>query len=368
MERISGHAIDQKHLDGCKPIALNIGVYIDGYGAKKSADELYDEGDRKLYDHLRNEATGDSTLHQHLFDEFHIPPGPEICAEIISFCLALVEFHVVAVMEDRYRADGIPIRPNALLVNQSSPLKIELDGRNHNVLEALFPVTEEQSQAGHYLDVACRGIIYSTSKIDRQREIIRLKRELAEASKCGDTARMRWIERNLATIPNGVFHRRKHDGSIGGPIDFDFTERFYEAVADRVGYYSDLGETKVHWRQDLGDFGEKGVDCDLIMQVVDHLHAGTVNAFVFMTNDMDFFPLIERIRAAGKAVFLCGLKGNVSYRLIEAAGHDAFFDLKNQQILDSLPSVFMAAKRPMTRELALQWAFLAMLRERRAGG
>ena len=87
-----------------------------------------------------------------------------------------------------------------------------------------------------------------------------------------------------------------------------------------------------------------------------------------MTNDMDFFPLIERIRAAGKAVFLCGLKGNVSYRLIEAAGHDAFFDLKNQQILDSLPSVFMAAKRPMTRELALQWALLAMLRERRAGG
>ena len=51
-----------------------------------------------------------------------------------------------------------------------------------------------------------------------------------------------------------------------------------------------MGETKVHWGQDLGDFGEKGVDCDLIMQVMDDLHAGTVDVFVFMTNDMDFFP------------------------------------------------------------------------------
>jgi uncharacterized LabA/DUF88 family protein len=359
MERISGHAIDRKHLDGCKPITLNIGVYIDGYGAKMSAQELYDIGDRKLDDHLRSEAKGDATVHKHLYDKFHIPLGPEIYAEIISFCLALVELHVVAVMEDRYRAAGTPIRPNALLVNQSNPLTIELGNRKHNVLEALFPITEEQWQADHYLDVECKGAIYSPAKIDRQREIGRLKRELAEASQRGDTtSRMRWIERNLATIPNGVFHRRKHDG----PIDFDFTERFCEAVAERVGYYARLGELKVHWRQDLGGFVEKGVDCDLIMQVMDHLHAGTVDAFVFMTNDMDFFPLIERIHAEGKAVFLCGLEGNVSYRLIDAVGHHAFFDFKNQRILDSLPSVFMAANSPMTPELALQLTFLAMQR------
>ena len=247
MERISGHAIDQEHLDGCKPIALNVGFYIDGYGAKKSAEKLYDIGDSKLYDHLRSEAKGDSTLHDHLYDELHIPLSPEIYAEIISFCLALVELHVVAVMEDRYRATGTQIRPNALLVNQSNPLRVELNDRKHNVLEALFPVTEEQLEAGHYLDVACNGTIYSTSKIDRQREIGRLKGELAEASQRGDTARMRWIERNLATIPNGVFHRRNHDGSIGGPIDFDFVESFYDAVSDRVGYYSRRGESKVHW-------------------------------------------------------------------------------------------------------------------------
>lgn len=289
MERISGHTIDQKHLNGCKPIALNIGVYIDGYGAMKSADVLYDTGDRKLYEHLRSEAKGNSTLHKHLYDITHTPPGPEVYAEIISFCLALVELHVVAEIEARYRAAGTALRPNALLVNQSNPLPIEVEGRKHNLLEALIPVTEEQWQAGHYLNVTCKGTIYSPRKIDRQREIGRLKKELADARRRGDDARMMWIEKNLATVPNGVFHYRKRDGSIGGPVDFDITERFYDAVADRVGYYSRLGESKVHWGKDLSDFGEKGVDCDLIMQVMDDLHAGTVDAFVFMTTDMDFF-------------------------------------------------------------------------------
>ena len=366
MKRISGHAIDQEYLKSCTPISIKIGVYIDGYGAMKSAEKLYEEGDNRLYEHLCREAKGNSTLHKQLWDKFHTPHGPEIYAELISFCLALVEFHVVAVMEDHHRAAGTEVRPNALLVNQSNSLNIELKDGKQNLLEGLFPVTKEQFLADHYLDVTSNGIIYSTGKIDRQRESAQLKRELADAKDAGDTARMAWIEQNLKTIPNGVFHRRYRNGSVGGPIDFGATEQFYDAVADRVGFYSRLGETKVHWRQNLDDFGEKGVDCDLIMQVMDDLHAGTVDAFVLMTNDMDFFPLIERIRADGKAVFLCGLGGSVSNRLIKAVGRDAFFDLTRQQLLDSLPSVFMAAKGGLTRDLALQWTFLAMLHERRS--
>ncbi len=367
MERISGHAIDNQHVDGCRPIALNIGVYIDGYGAMKNAERLYDRGDKELYEHLRRETKGDVAGHKRLYDTFHSSPSPAIYAEILSFCLALVELHVVAVMEDRYRAAGTAIRPNALLVNQSNPLEIELDEGRHNLLEALFPVSEEEWQAGHYLDVACAGTIYSTGKIDRERQVKILRRELEAARRAGDSSREAWIKRNLATLPKGIFHYRNADGSIGGPVDFDFTENFYDAVSDRVGYYSRLGESKVHWRQDLGDFGEKGVDCDLIMQVMDDLHSDKVDAFVFMTNDMDFFPLIERIRAEGKAVFLCGLEGRVSYRLIHSAGRDAFFDLASPEMLSSLPTVFMAAKNPALREVALQWAFLAMLRARRAG-
>jgi hypothetical protein len=368
VERISGHKIEKQHVDGCEPIALNIGVYIDGYGAKKSADVLYELGDKGLYEHLHGDAKGDVMLHKRLYDAFHSPPTPAIYAEIVSFCLALVELHVVAVMEDRYRAMGTAIRPNALLVNQSNPLEIELNERQHNLLESLFPASDEEWKAGHYLNVACDGTIYSTGKIDRERQVGILRRELEAARRVGDASRVAWIERNLATLPTGVFHYRNKDGSIGGPVDFDFTESFYDAVSDRVGYYSRLGESKVHWRQDLSDLGEKGVDCDLIMQVMDDLHSDKVDAFVFMTNDMDFFPLIERIRAEGKSVFLCGLEGRVSYRLIHSAGRDAFFDLASQRMLASLPSVFMAAKNPAMREMTLQWAFLAMMRERRAGG
>jgi uncharacterized LabA/DUF88 family protein len=109
------------------------------------------------------------------------------------------------------------------------------------------------------------------------------------------------------------------------------------------------------------------VDCDLIMRVMDDLHADTVDAFVFMTNDMDFFPLIDRVRQQGKAVFLCGRKGDVSNRLIKAVGNDAFFDLSSQKMLESLPTVFMVDKKGITREAALQWIWLTMLHERRTG-
>jgi uncharacterized LabA/DUF88 family protein len=369
MERISGHAIDSQHLSGCKPLRLNIGVYIDGYGAKLSAGELYEVGDNKLYDHLRLQSKGDPTLHKTLYDEYCTPYGPEIYAEMLSFCIALVELDVVARVEERYRAAGTQLRPNALLVNQSNPLEIELEARKHNLLEALFPVSEEQLQADHYLSVACKGAIYAPKKIDRQRQIRELKAELSKTKRNGDTERGKWIERNLETVPKGVLHYyNRRERTIGKEVDFDFTERFFDAVAKRVGDYADWGETKVHWGADLRDFGEKGVDCNLIMDVMDDLHAGTVDVFVFMTKDMDFFPLVERLRHEGKTVFLCGLKGEVSHRLIEAAGHDKFLDLASPKMLESLPSVFMAAKGGMARKTLLQWTFLAMLHERRAGG
>lgn len=172
-------------------------VYIDGYGAKKSADVLYDRGDKELYEHLRRETKGDVAGHERLYDAFHCPPTPGVYAEIISFCVALVELHVVAVMEDRYRAAGTAIRPNALLVNRSNPLGIELNGHQHNVLEAMFPASDDEWQAEHYLDVACDGTIYSTGKIDRDREIGILRRELEFARRIGDASRTAWIERNL---------------------------------------------------------------------------------------------------------------------------------------------------------------------------
>lgn len=367
VERISRHIINNQQIDGCKPISLNIGVYIDGFAAKKSAEVLYEEGDRELYEHLRREASGDVELHKQLYNRIHTPPTAETYADIISFCLALVELHVVAVMEDRYRAAGTPVRPNALLVNQSNPIWIDLESGRHNLLEALFPVSEQEWQAAHYLDVVCNGTIYSPAKIEREHQNRVLRQELADAERIGDRSRVEWIKHNIKTLPDGIIHYRRRDGSIGGPVDFDATERFYDAVANQVGYFSRRGATKVHWRNDLSDFGEKGVDCDLIMQVMDDLHGGDVDAFVLMTNDMDFFPLVERIQLERKAVFLCGLHGSVSKRLISSAGRDAFFDLASRPVLSNLPSVFMTAKDPAKRAMALQWAYLALMQERREG-
>ena len=108
---------------------------------------------------------------------------------------------------------------------------------------------------------------------------------------------------------------------------------------------------------------EKGVDCDLIMQVMDDLHRDVVDVFVLMTNDSDFFPLIDRLREDGKDVFFCGLTEKASPRLKDVLPRSSIFDLGVDAILQNLPSVFMDLKKPEFRTLALQWAWLALRRE-----
>lgn len=365
MKRISGHAIDPKYLEGCKPIPANIAVYIDGYGAKLTAEALYEEGDKQLYEMLRAQSEDKPGRLEGLYDALHKPPAPSVHADLISLCLALVELHVVAIMEERISAAGTVVRPNSWLVNKSNPLEFEMEGVTHNVLDLFHPLTERQFEAGHYLDVTCNGTIFAPRRINPEAEVYRLRQELVSARLRNDQSRVAWIEKNLSTIPDGVLHRRMRDGSIGWAVDFQSLERFYEAVAQQVGDYSDWGETKVHWGHDLGDFGEKGVDCDLIMRVMDDLHSGQVDAFVFITNDMDFFPLIERIRHQNKAVFLCGLGGRVSNRLKRAVGKDNFFDFTSQTLINALPHVFMTPTPHLSREMALQWTYLSILNERR---
>lgn len=375
MKRISGHAIDPKYLEGCKPIPVNIAVYIDGYGAKLTANVLYDIADKLLQDELRAQYIGDTGSYQGLYNLLHQPGTPSVHADLISFCLAMIELHVVSVLEERSNARGTDVRSNAYLVNQSNPLEAALNGERYNLGSLFFPFTERDFEAPYYLDVTSRGTIFAPRKIEARRELPRLEGELVRARRNNDESRIAWIERNLSTVPKGVLHYRRYDGSIGAPVDFESTQQFYEAISKQVGHWSNKGETKVHWGQDLGDFEEKGVDCDLIMRVMDDLHSGQVDAFVFMTNDMDFFPLIERIRRDGKAVFLCGLgegvarRYRVSKRLIRAAG-DNFFDLTDPLLLPSLPSIFKIAGAniagvKISREEVLQLTFLGMLNERR---
>ena len=55
MKRISGHDIDQAHLNALEPHPFRIHFYVDGYGAKLNAEQLYDLGDKELAKHLREE-------------------------------------------------------------------------------------------------------------------------------------------------------------------------------------------------------------------------------------------------------------------------------------------------------------------------
>lgn len=296
-----------------------------------------------------------------LYDHFYAPPASTVFAELLSFALALIELNVVSQVEGKLRSRGIDLYPNALLVNQSNPLNLKIGDVEGNLLSALYPLEEQDFLAEHYLNPTCEGIIYSTGKIDRDLEAHRLAKMLKRCP-ASDEQRRAWIQKNLNSIRDGTFYYRNRDGSIGSPINFDFTEKFYDAVADEIKYYSRLGRTKVHWNTGLSDFGEKGVDCDLIMQVMDDLHSQEVDAFVFMTNDMDFFPLLQRVKDEGKDVFLCGLRECVSWKLIDTVGEASFFDLGDANLLDQLPTVFMALERPELRKMALQWAWLGYLK------
>lgn len=359
MKRISGHVIDQAHLDALEPHPFRINFYVDGYGAKLNAEELYDLGDKALEEHLKEQSLRQNADPAPLYNHFYAPPAAPVFAEILSYCLAFTEMAVVSRIEQRAAAVGKPFFPNALLVNRSNPINITLEGTSGNMLEALYPLSEEEFCAGRYLDVASEGIIYSTEKIDREAEKVKLRSDIRR-NQGGDPLHIEWLTKNLESLDDGVFYYRNRDGTIGRPINLEFSEQFFDEVADRIGFYSRWGMSKVHWRSGLSDFGEKGVDCDLIMQVMDDLHAGDVDAFVFMTNDMDFFPLMKRLRLEGKHVFLCGRQGRTSHKLIETVGREAFFNLLDDAVVKNLPSVFMSMKKPEFRDLSLQWACLAL--------
>ncbi len=366
MERISGHAIDRKHVGERTPIPLKVRFYIDGYGAKITSESLYDIGIERLAQHIDSQFDAlDKAAAAATQKRFCAPKDPEFLAEVLGYCLGLTELKVISVIEERLKASGRPVFPNALLVNKSTPMSITLSGKPINVLEALYPVDQTQLNSDEYLDAQCEGIIFRPEKIDREKEVDELRREIKYCESRGDTSRTLWLRRNIKAIEEGaMLYRNRYTGGPAKRIEFSLTENFFDAVSDIIGYYSQLGKYKIHWGKDLNDFGEKGVDCDLIMQVMDDLHNDEVDVFVIMTNDMDFLPLVERIQRDRKAVFLCGIKKDVSRRLVDALPKDAFFDLNKNAILKNLPTVFMTLNEPPeARRAALQWAWLALQRE-----
>lgn len=361
MERISGHDIDSALVEKLSPLPIKVRYYVDGYGAKKTSEVLYDLGDNRLVAHLKQQSHLSPDEASQLYDRYYSPPSPTIFAEILSYSLAVIEMCVVSAVEERMKDAGKHLYPNALLVNQTNPLNVDVNGVKGNILEALHPLTEEEFSADSYLDVKSDGIIYSPKKVDRSEQRGKMQSELAKLSPSDPHAI--WLKASIKSLEDGVMHYKKRDGRIGDPINFGFSEDFFDEVSARIGYYSRLGKYKIHRAKQQFDIREKGVDCDLIMQVMDDLHSGEVDIFVIMTNDMDFFPLIERIRHDGRQAFLCGLDESVSHAIKDAVGNQSFFNMRDEKLLQNLPTVFMAMEDPSLRQLALQWAWLALRRE-----
>src|ERR1700722_5195967 len=194
VERISGHAIDRQHIGERKPFPIRIRFYIDGYGAYRTSESLYDIGIQKLNEHLKSQFKTNDNVAAAMKGHFVTPKSPEVLAEILGYCLGLIELHVVSEIEDRLRTSGRPMFPNALLVNKSSPLNIDLNSKVRNVLDVLYPIDGDQFISAEYLDARSDSIIFCPTKIDREKQIDRLNREIGDCDPRGDAARILWLK------------------------------------------------------------------------------------------------------------------------------------------------------------------------------
>lgn len=359
MPRISGQNIDIVVTEDRVPIPHRIKFYVDGYASNLASRYLYEIADAALYEHFKN------TVSDHAFDatydKYYSSCSYDVRAELLAFAFSILEMHVVRSFEKSRLSVGSPLYPNALLVNETKPFDVEIDKGKANILDALYPLLECEFESKYYIDISSTGKIYAPKKIDIDFEKYKIRKEIKKSY--NDSNRVKWLEANFKALDDGKFIYQNRDGSFGTEVDFRDSEYYYTHLASKVGSYSAVGETKMHWSCNLRDLGEKGVDCDLIINAMDDLYNNSTESFVFMTNDMDFFPLIERIKSDGKNVFLCGIKGKVSNRLIKCVGEDNFFNLDTDYMKEGYASVLMSLKESKFKEILLQWAWLKYIRQ-----
>ena len=87
-----------------------------------------------------------------------------------------------------------------------------------------------------------------------------------------------------------------------------------------------LGFSLIHQRHATS--GKNSSDIKLSIDAMDLLHQSpaVIDAFVIVSSDSDFFPLVNRLRSSGKMVIVSGMKANTSDVLInfKQQGHSTF--------------------------------------------
>lgn len=353
--RISSHDVNHDHVGSLQPIAARIRIYVDSFRSQIIARQLYDVGQAALGDHLTN-LSSSGEISQKIAEDVRYQSIPEntsrTLAIIFGYAMARLELRVVSSLEDKARANGISVVPNSHLVNASNPMKVEVGDAQGNILQLLsgMKMSEKQRAASCYLDVSCDGIVFAPEKVDRRAETEKLQRRLRRCSR----EEADFIRTNLEAIPLGRFQPLgRQDWQ-----DFEFSEKFVDELADQIGSFSRHGRYNVCWGY-KGGLKEKGVDCDLIMKVMEDLLDESIDAFVFITHDGDFAPLLRRIQEADRPVFVGGLisgnAGRVSGRLMEVVEPGSFIDLGGNDFAAFVASMFMLGAQPDAMKFLMQW-------------
>jgi uncharacterized LabA/DUF88 family protein len=137
-------------------------------------------------------------------------------------------------------------------------------------------------------------------------------------------ASLRNIENNLELLEQGKL------SNATSVYDLDLYEGFIEKLSRNSAVSGEFGFTNVNFDFRGGvSLGEKGVDTLLVLDVVECLKEEDLSIFCLITNDNDFYPLVEYIKRQGKKVFVfCG-KGRIAKRLSEAAGKENIIPLES---------------------------------------
>ena len=113
--------------------------------------------------------------------------------------------------------------------------------------------------------------------------------------------------------------------------------------------------------------GKNSSDIRLTIDAVDLLHQSPVDAFVIVSADSDFVPLVGKLRAGGKTVIGAGRQAAVSRTLVTSCDRYFYLDRNDAQIAKS-PARTRSSKTQQTDSLLVRALKVAMDDQGRASG
>lgn len=309
------------------PVArpLRIRFYIDGYYAyllSQQVIKLHQPWLAKIVDHFPGAAR--------LFDT-KISPHKE--ADLVLRLLTYAENELIARREQSLAAKGINV------IAQK-----DVDLANNRFSRRLFG-NAESVDGRAYVEADSFGTVFCP-KYDKRRLIQGL--EEFRNSLAIEEARYALNIKELGRI-----QKRLERG------DFEWTQHFYDALADRIGDVSNRGDLKLSFNIGRRPIEEKGVDGDFITALAFDAADDLANVYVLLTNDSDHAPAAERLVERGKKVILITYSERPARALRSAVGDDNVIDLLTEEREFDFDPIWLlrddALSLRMLEDMRVQW-------------